>query len=255
MKLATWNVNSIRARHDRVLAWAREHRPDVLCLQETKVEDAEFPIVEFAALGYEAILHGQRTYNGVAILSRTPLADVERGFGDGGDDAQCRFITATTAGIRVMSTYVPNGETLDSPKFAYKLEWMRRLATWLKVRLAAHAPAALCGDFNVAPTPFDVHDPALWERSVLYAPAAREALAEIPETGLVDVVRRLNPDQPLYTWWDYRQLSFPKGRGLRIDHVFVTPSLDARVVAAGVDREARKGKQPSDHAPVWIDIG
>jgi exodeoxyribonuclease III len=254
MKLATWNVNSIRARHDRVIAWTTQHQPDVLCLQETKVADADFPIGDFAALGYEAAICGQRTYNGVAILSRTPLADVERGFGDGVEDGQCRFITATTAGVRVMSAYFPNGETLTSPKFAYKLEWMRRLATWLKVRLDPAAPAALCGDFNVAPAPIDVHDPALWASSVLFAPAAREALDGVRDAGLVDLVRRLNPDRPLYSWWDYRQLSFPKGRGLRIDHVFVTPSLDARAVAAGVDRDARKGTQPSDHAPVWAEF-
>lgn len=254
MKLATWNVNSIRARHDRVLAWTAAHRPDVLCLQETKVEDADFPAAELAALGYEAALHGQRTYNGVAILSRTPLADVERGFGDGGDDAQCRFIAATTAGIRVMSAYVPNGETTASPKFQYKLEWMRRLATWLAERLDPTVPTALCGDFNVAPAPLDVHDPALWEASVLFTPAAREALDVVRATGLVDLLRRLHPDQPLYTWWDYRQLSFPKGRGLRIDHVFVTPALAERAIDAGVDREARKGTQPSDHAPVWAEF-
>lgn len=254
MKLATWNVNSIRARHDRVLAWTAEHRPDVLCLQETKVEDAAFPVTEFAALGYAAVTHGQRTYNGVAILSRTPLADVERGFGDGVDDAQCRFVTAVTAGIRVMSAYVPNGETQTSPKFAYKLEWLRRLAAWLRVRLDPARPAALCGDFNVAPAPLDVHDPVAWRDSVLFAPAARAALDDVRETGLIDLVRRLNPDQPMYSWWDYRLLSFPKGRGLRIDHVFVTPALAERAVAAGVDREARKGKQPSDHAPVWAEF-
>ncbi len=254
MKLVTWNVNSIRARHDRVLAWTAEHRPDVLCLQETKVEDTAFPAAEFATLGYEAVIHGQRTYNGVAILSRTPITDVERGFGDAGDDAQSRFLAGTTAGVRVLCAYVPNGETTTSPKFAYKLEWMQRLTTWLRVHLDMTAPTVLCGDFNVAPAPIDVHDPALWETTVLFAPAAREALEEVRATGFVDLVRQLNPTEPMYSWWDYRMLSFPKGRGLRIDHVFVTPPLAARAVAAGVDRNARKGKQPSDHAPVWADF-
>jgi len=254
VKIATWNVNSIRARQDRVLAWLDQHRPDVLCLQELKSEDGKVPVPLFEACGYHVVTHGQRTYNGVAVLSRTPILDVERGFGDGGDDSQARFLALTTAGMRVMSAYVPNGEALGSAKFAYKLEWMARLARWLGARLADGGEAALCGDFNVAPADLDVHDPAAWLASVLFAPQAREALERIRATGLVDVVRRLNPDARIYTWWDYRMLAFPKNRGLRIDHLFLTPVLAARAVAAGVDREARKGKQPSDHAPVWAEL-
>lgn len=254
MKLATWNVNSIRARQERVLDWLRRHEPEVVCLQELKVEDARFPEAEFRALGYDVATFGQKTYNGVAILSRAPLADVERGFADGVDDPQARFIAATTHGVRVMSTYVPNGQAVGSEKYAYKLEWLERLRRFLVARLGAGAPAALCGDFNVAPTDADVHDPDAWREKVLCSTAERQALERVREVGLVDVVRRLHPEGALFTWWDYRQLAFPKNRGLRIDHVFATPPLAERAVAATVDREARKGKEPSDHAPVIVEF-
>lgn len=255
MKIASWNVNSLRARQERLLAWLDRHRPDVLCLQEIKAEDTKISLAPFADRGYHVALYGQRTYNGVAILSRTPLETVERGFGDGGDDSEARFLAATTGGIRVLSVYVPNGETLDSPKFAAKLEWLARLERWLDTHQVVHEPAALCGDLNVAPAELDVHDPQAWEHSVLYAPPAREALARLLHLGFVDVVRHCHPGERLYTWWDYRMLAFPKNRGLRIDHLLFSPALAARVVAAGVDRDARKGKLPSDHAPVWAELG
>ena len=255
VKVATWNVNSIRARQDRVLAWIERHRPDVLCLQEIKSEDGKFPLPAFEALGYHVATWGQRTYNGVAILSTRPIADVERGFGDGVDDAQARFLAGTVDGVRVMSAYVPNGDTVGSAKWAYKLAWLERLARWLAPRVAGDdAEVVLAGDFNVAPAPLDVHDPAAWETTVLYAPAARTALERVRATGLVDVPRTLHPTEPMFSWWDYRMLAFPKNRGLRIDHLFATPALAARAVAAGVDREARKGQQPSDHAPVWAEF-
>jgi exodeoxyribonuclease-3 len=255
VKIATWNVNSIRARQERVLAWIAAQRPDVLCLQEIKSEDGKFPVEAFRALGYDVATFGQRTYNGVAILATSPVTDVVRGFDDGVDDAQARFLAGTVRGVRVLCAYVPNGDTVGSPKWAYKLDWMDRLACWLGARVRDGADAVLCGDFNVAPAPLDVHDPALWERSVLFAPEARAALERIRATGFVDVPRALHPAEPLFSWWDYRMLSFPKNRGLRIDHVFATPGLAARAVAAGVDREARKGAQPSDHAPVWVEFG
>lgn len=251
MKIATWNVNSLRARQDRVRAWLERHRPDVLCLQEIKVEDGKAPLEPFRALGYHVAIHGQRTYNGVAILSRAPIEAVERGFGDGTPDDEARFLAASTAGLRVMSIYVPNGERLDSPKFPYKLAWLDRLTRWLETRRAASGPTALCGDFNVAPADADVHDPDAWRDSVLFAPPAREALARLVALGFVDVVRRCHPDTRLYTWWDYRMLAFPKNHGLRIDLLLFSPDLAERVIDAGVDREARKGKLPSDHAPVW----
>ncbi len=254
MKLATWNVNSIRARLDRVLGWIDRHRPDVLCLQETKVADDAFPVDDVRRLGYEPCFHGQRTYNGVAILARAPITDVERGFGDGDDDAQARLLAGTVAGVRVMSVYVPNGERVGSDKYQYKLAWIERLRRYLASRLASGAPAVLCGDFNVAPAPLDVHDPVAWEGSVLFSEPERAALGRVVGAGLVDLLRTMHPEEPLFTWWDYRMLSFPKNRGLRIDHVFVTPALAARAVACGVDRESRKGTQPSDHAAVWAEF-
>jgi exodeoxyribonuclease-3 len=256
LKLATWNVNSIRARQDRVCAWVDANRPDVLCLQEVKVEDDKFPIEPFQALGYEIAVFGQRTYNGVAILARAPLADLERGFGDDPEDRDARFLSATTAGgVRVVSVYVPNGQAVGSEKFAYKLVWLDRFRRYLASRLRSESRMAIAGDFNIAPEPIDVHDPARWEGHVLFSIPEREALARLTaETGLVDVVRRLHPGDPLFTWWDYRQLSFPRNHGLRIDHVLATPALAAAATAAKVDREARKGKQPSDHAPVVVEF-
>jgi exodeoxyribonuclease-3 len=253
MKIATWNVNSIRIRQERVLAWLAAEAPDVLCLQELKAMEEQFSIIDFQALGYEAAVYGQRTYNGVAILARSPLAQVERGI-DTEEDPQARFIAATIGGIRVASVYVPNGEAVGSEKFAYKLAWMARLRAYVAAHLAEGVPLLLCGDFNVAPAPIDVHDPALWEGHVLYSREERAAFAELLATGLVDLVRELNPDQPLFTWWDYRQLAFPKNHGLRIDHVLAAPALRPRVLAARVDRQARKGKLPSDHAPVVVEL-
>lgn len=255
MKLVTWNVNSIRARHDRVLAWLQANEPDVVCLQELKALDEHFPVDDYRRLGYEAAVFGQRTYNGVAILSRSPLDRVERGLGDGVDDLQARLIAADTGGLRVISVYVPNGEAVSSEKFVYKLEWLARLKRYVAAQLAAGTPLLLCGDFNVAPEPIDVHDPVRWQGHVLFSRPERAAFAELIDVGLVDVVRALHPEQSLFTWWDYRQLSFPRNHGLRIDHVLAPPAVRARILGAQVDREARKGKQPSDHAPVMIDVG
>jgi exodeoxyribonuclease-3 len=255
MKLATWNVNSIRARHQRVVSWLEANRPDVLCLQELKGTDEQFPADAYHELGYTAAVHGQRTYNGVAILSRSPLLEVERGFGDGVDDPQARFIAATTAaGIRVMSAYVPNGESVGSEKFAYKLAWLERLQSYLAARVEPDLPILLCGDLNVAPAAIDVHDPRLWEGRVLFSAEERAAFESIRSVGLVDLLRHLHPDLVVYSWWDYRQLGFPKNRGLRIDHILVTPALAARATSVGVDRDARKGKLPSDHAPVVAEF-
>jgi exodeoxyribonuclease-3 len=254
VRIVTWNVNSVKAREERLLAYLTQRAPDVLCLQETKVEDVKFPVDACRALGYEVAAFGQRAYNGVAILSRTPLADVRRGFGDADDDPQARCIAATTAGVRVMSVYVPNGQALGSEKFVYKLRWFERLGRHLAAAVPADVPAALCGDFNVAPEAIDVHDPVAWEGHVLCSEEERAAFVRAVQPRLVDVVRRLNPDARLYSWWDYRQLAFPKNHGLRIDHILATPPLAERAVAAGVDRDMRKGKLPSDHAPVWVEI-
>jgi exodeoxyribonuclease-3 len=254
VKLATWNVNSIRARQERAIAWIQARQPDVLCLQELKVEDDKFPLEVFRTLGYQVTTFGQKTYNGVAILSREPLLDVERGITDGVEDAQARFLAGTTQGLRVICCYVPNGEAVGTTKFAYKMAWLERLRVYLGARVRPEVPLVLCGDFNVAPAPEDVHDPVAWEGQCLFSLEERAALGRIREVGLIDVIRHVHPTGPLFTYWDYRMLAFPKNQGLRIDHVFVTPALVQRVTGAFVDREERKGKQPSDHAPVVVEF-
>jgi exodeoxyribonuclease-3 len=250
MKIATYNVNSIRARVDRVLAWLNTQAPDVLCMQELKTEEKTFPLEVFHAAGYQVALACQRTYNGVAIASRLPLADVARGLDDGVDDAQARLIAATLGGVRILCCYAPNGQQVGSDKYAYKLRWFDRLRAHLDARLDARAPVIVCGDFNVAPEDRDVHDPAAWAGETLFHIDSRQALARVGAWGLVDTFRLHHSEPGFYSWWDYRMLGFPKNRGLRIDHIFATQPLAERCRSAAIDREARKGKAPSDHAPV-----
>jgi exodeoxyribonuclease-3 len=255
VKVATWNVNSVRARLERVLAWLGANAPDVLCVQELKVPDEEFPAEAFATLGYRAVVHGQRTYNGVAILSRTEATDVRIGLQDGADDAQARLLSARIAGIRVLSAYFPNGGEVGSEKFAYKLAWMERLRSYLLAHASPSEPLLLCGDLNVAPEDRDVARPVEWGDTVLCHPEARAALRRILDWGLADTFRQHHAEAGFYSWWDYRQLGFPKNNGLRIDQILATASLAKRCTAASIDREARKGKQPSDHAPVIAVFG
>jgi exodeoxyribonuclease III len=254
MKLTTWNVNSIRAREDRLLRWLAAAAPDVVCVQELKVAEAAFPFEKLRAVGYHAAVNGQRTYNGVAVLSRAEPLEVERGFGDGGDDLQARLVACRVGGLRVVSVYVPNGGEVGSDKWAYKLEWLRRLRAFLDRRFKKSDLVAVCGDMNVAPEARDVYDPPAWEQSVLFHPEARAALESVRAWGLVDGFRLHHQAPGLYTWWDYRMLAFPKGRGLRIDHVLLSEPLAAKCTSAHIDRNERKGKQPSDHAPVVVDL-
>jgi len=260
MKVATWNVNSVRARRERLLRWLAANQPDVLCLQEIKVTEADFPSMELKALGYHAAVFGQKTYNGVAILSRREPLEVERGFGDGLDDPQARLIAARIPDAvgrdaRVVSVYVPNGQEVGSDRWRYKLEWMRRLRAWLDRRVSPTDPLVVCGDFNVAPEPRDVYDPAAWEPTVLFHPEARAALRQVCAWGLADTLRLRHEETGLYSWWDYRMLGFPKNRGLRIDLILASEPLARRCVAASIDRQERKGQQPSDHAPVVAEFG
>ena len=251
MKLATWNVNSIRMRLDRVLAWLGSRAPDVVCLQEIKILEDGFPFEPLRAAGYHAVVCCQKTYNGVAILSKSEPTEVVRGFGDGGEpEEQARFISARIDGVRVMCCYAPNGQAVGTDKWLYKLAWYARLKQHVAASCDRDDEVALCGDLNVAPEPRDVHDPALWEETVLYHPQARAALAELVSWGLVDVFRRHHDEPGLYSWWDYRMLAFPKNKGLRIDHILATQKLAARSTGALIDRDQRKGQQPSDHAPV-----
>ncbi len=251
MKLATYNVNSIRARFDRLVAWLDRERPDAVCLQELKVGDDEFPRLELEGAGWHCAVYGQKTYNGVAILARAPLEDVRRGIEDGADDAEARLLAATALGVRVVSVYVPNGQAVGSERWAYKLAWLERLRAWLARTASPGTPLALCGDFNVAPEDRDVARPEEWRDTVLTHPEARARFAGLLGCGLTDAVRLQHPEgEGPYTWWDYRMLGFAKNNGMRIDHILVTAPLAARCRQAYVVRDERKGKLPSDHAPV-----
>ncbi len=254
MKIASWNVNSIKARRERLLSWLARHRPDVLCLQELKTDGAAFPHGELAALGYHAAMLGQRTYNGVAILARSELEDVRRSLDDGDDDAAARLISARVDGVRVICCYVPNGQELTSDKYPYKLRWLDRLLAYLNRHHSPDEPLVVCGDFNIAPEDRDCHDPVGWKDSVLCHPEVRARWAQLRDFGLVDTYRKHEPAPGKYSWWDYRMLAFPKGQGLRIDFVLATPPLAQRCTAAAIDRDERKGKLPSDHAPVTADF-
>ncbi len=254
LKLATWNVNSIRARKARLLAWLDRCRPDVICLQELKVVDEAFPRAAIEERGYHCAVFGQKTYNGVAILSRFEPTEILRGFEEGPDEADSRLISALIDGVHVISAYVPNGGALGSDKWEYKLRWFEQLHGYLDLRFdPAVDRVALCGDFNVAPYPDDVSIEQ-FEGTVLANPQIRAALERIRDFGLADVVRPFFPDGGVYTWWDYRGGGFERNHGLRIDHIYCTPPLAERVIGAFVDRDERRGKGASDHAPLIVEI-
>jgi exodeoxyribonuclease III len=255
MRIATWNVNSLAARMPRVIDWLGLVRPDVLCLQETKLSDAAFAREEFAALGYDVATHGAGQWNGVAVVSSVGLDDVSRGFtGEPGfPEVEARAIATTCGGVRVWSLYVPNGRALDSPHLAYKLEWLAALRGALESDLASGRPTAVCGDFNIAPGDDDVWDPAAFVDSTHTSPPERAALTRLTDLGLHDVRPRAIKGAP-FTYWDYRAGNFHKGMGMRIDLVLLGNGLAAGLMDAYIDREARKGKLPSDHAPVVVDI-
>jgi exodeoxyribonuclease-3 len=250
MRIATWNVNSIRVRLHSVLAWLSKHQPDVLCVQETKVEDEKFPAREFSDVGYGSALCGQKTYNGVAVLSRHAISEVRAGFPDPSVDEQKRLMAATTGGIRIFNAYIPNGQTIDSPKFVYKLGFIARLRTYLDQCHRPDEPLVVLGDFNVAPEPRDVHAPEEWEGEVLFHPKARTALSELKEWGLIDLFRRHHEEEGHYTWWDYRVGAFRRNIGLRIDHIWATRVLADRCSSCEIDKRPRGEEKPSDHAPV-----
>ncbi len=255
MLLATWNVNSVVARLPRLVDWLGATSPDVLCLQETKVADAAFPRAEIEAMGYELALHGDGRWNGVAILSRVGLEKVTRGFGQepGFPAVEARAISATCGGLRVWSIYVPNGRTLDSEHYTYKLGWLRALLEALRAAKGAGHRLAVCGDFNIAPGDDDVWDPAAFIGSTHVSDAEREALAALVGLGLDDVHPRAIKGRP-FTYWDYRAGMFHQGNGMRIDLVLLDQAVAATITDAYIDRDARKGPGPSDHAPVVVDL-
>ena len=249
MKITTWNVNSIRARLDRVLAWVDRRQPDVAALQETKVVDDAFPRAPFEERGYHVETYGQKTYNGVALISRKPLAQVVKGFGDDPEE-QRRLISAVVDGVRVVNVYVPNGQALDSPKYPYKLEWLEGLRAFLDEHAGHDEPVLVMGDFNVAPTDLDVHDPEVWQDKVLCSEPERDALARVCGWGLSDLFREHDEEGERYTWWDYRTLGFPRNAGLRIDLVLGSEAALERCRGVLIERDEREGQKPSDHAPV-----
>ena len=255
MRIVSWNINSLRKRQERLLAWLAETQPDVVCLQETKCTDEQFPAIDIRAAGYHSAFHGQKSYNGVAILSKEEPHDIRAALCDEEEDPQARVIAATIAGIRVFSVYAPNGQAVGSPAYDYKLKWYGRLENCLRQNETAASDLVVCGDFNVAPKDEDVHDPALWRGAIMCSDGERAAFDHLCEVGLIDTLRLHHPEPGIFTWWDYRMLAFPKNRGLRIDAVLASQSLAARCTGAGVDREMRKGKEPSDHAPIWAGFG
>lgn len=253
MKLASWNVNSLKVRLPHVLDWLQRQQPDVLCLQETKLADENFPAEALREAGYEAAYTGEKAYNGVAILSRTPLRDVVAGI-PRYDDRQKRVLAASVGPVRVVCVYVPNGQAVDSPKYQYKLQWFEALKQGLAQEFAAYPRLAVLGDFNVAPEARDVHDPAAWEGKVLFSEPEREALAAVTGLGLKDAFRLFDQPERSYTWWDYRLYAFRRKMGLRIDHILLSPPLAERCRACSIDVEPRRAERPSDHAPIFAEL-
>ncbi|MHB8765868.1 MAG: exodeoxyribonuclease III [Deferrisomatales bacterium] len=258
MLIATWNVNSIRARLEHLLRYLGDRQPDVLCLQELKGQDADFPFEPLAQAGYRAAVAGQKTYNGVAVLAREEPEDPVVGLphlpADHPLNEQRRLLAVTVSGVRIVSAYLPNGEAVGSDKFAYKLAFFGELRAYLAAEAPRRGELLVAGDFNVAPEDRDVYDPGAWEGRVLCSEPERAALAALRSAGFVDCVRRHHEEGGVYSWWDYRGGAFWKGRGLRIDHLWATPALAARCTAAGVDLSPRKWQKPSDHAPVWAEF-
>ncbi len=249
MKLVTWNVNSLNVRLPHLLKWLEENPVDVICIQETKLTDDKFPADAIRAAGYHVEFSGQKTYNGVAILSRLPMTDIVRNNPHYPDEQQ-RILAATIDGMRIVCAYVPNGQAVDSDKYVYKMGWMAALRDWLAAELAQHPNLAVLGDYNVAPEDRDVHAPAAWEGEVHVSPRERAALQALLDLGLVDSFRLFDQPEKAYSWWDYRMLRFQKNQGLRIDHILLSAPLAARCTACTIDRAPRKWQQPSDHTPV-----
>lgn len=249
MKIATWNVNSLKVRLPQVLQWLQDNPVDVLCLQETKLTDDKFPSAQIEAAGYHVAFSGQKTYNGVAILSKSPLLDVVKN-NPRFDDPQQRILAATIDGVRIVCAYVPNGQSVDSDKYGYKLDWLASLRDWLEEEAQAHPQLAVLGDYNIAPEDRDVHDPAAWVGQVLVSDPERTALQGLFDLGLQDAFRLFEQADKSFSWWDYRQLGFRLNKGMRIDHILLSKALANRCSGCVIDRAPRKWEQPSDHAPV-----
>lgn len=257
MRIATWNVNGIRARLGPVTDWLRDRAPDIALLQEIKTQDDGFPREAIAALGYEIHTHGQKGFNGVAILSRLPVSDVMRGLPGDEADGQARWIEATVTGmrpVRVACLYLPNGNPAPGPKYDYKLAWMERLRARARAILASERPAVLAGDYNVIPTPQDARRPEAWAQDALFLPDSRAAFRRLEHLGLYDAIRLRHPDGGHYTFWDFQRGAWERDDGIRIDHHLLTPQAADLLTDAWVEREMRGGERPSDHVPVWVQL-
>lgn len=253
MKFAAWNVNSLKVRLPQLLDWLAREQPDAVCLQETKVEDHNFPLQDIECAGYRAVFSGQKTYNGVAILAREPPEAVEYGIG-GFIDPQKRVISATVNDVRLVCAYVPNGQSLDSDKYRYKLDWLNAFSTWLDAESKKHDRIAVLGDFNIAPEDRDVHDPKAWEGQVLCSPAERAAFQELISIGFKDSFRLFDQPEKSFSWWDYRMNAFQRKMGLRIDHILLSDGLAGDCRSSRIDFATRKNERPSDHAPVIAEF-
>jgi len=255
LKIASWNVNSVKIRAESVADWLRHARPDVLCLQELKCENKNFPRTIFEDLGYNLALLGQKTYNGVAILSKWPVSETVEGLPTLTEDDQARYIEAVISlpdqALRVASIYLPNGNPADGPKFEYKLRWMAALRGHAADLLRFEETLILGGDYNVIPANEDVHDPALWRDDALFRPESRQALRRLINLGYADAIRLCSQEAGLYTFWDYQARAWPKNHGIRIDHLLLSPEATSRLHSAGIDKYVRNGEKPSDHVPVW----
>ena len=255
MRIATYNVNGINGRLANLLGWLEERTPDIVCLQELKAPDEKFPATALRDAGYGAVWHGQKSWNGVAILARgAEPVETRRGLPGDPDDTHSRYLEAAVAGLIVGCLYLPNGNPAPGPKFDYKLRWFERLTSYAETVLASGAPAVLAGDFNVMPTDLDVYAPERWVDDALFRPEVREAYRGLVAQGWIDALRALHPNDRIYTFWKYFRNAFARDAGLRIDHLLLSPSLAGRLVAAGVDREVRGREHASDHAPVWIEL-
>ena len=259
MKIASFNVNSINARLPRILDWFDRSTPDICVLQEIKCVDEKFPAADFEERGYNVHVHGQKTYNGVALLSKHPADEPRKGLPGGGDDDQSRYIEAfvtpaDSAPVRVVGIYAPNGNPAPGPKYDYKLDWLRRLKAHASELLAFEEALVIAGDWNVIPASEDVHDPRAWAADALYLPQSRAAFREIANLGLTDAIRQIHPARTLYTFWDYQAGAWEKDHGIRIDHLMLSPQAADRLKDAGVDRGERAKEKPSDHVPVWVEI-
>lgn len=253
MKIATWNVNSLNVRLPHVLDWIEANKPDALCLQETKQEDIKFPYDALKEAGYNAIHTGQKTYNGVAILSPHEMTDVHTAIPNFADE-QKRLIAATINGVRIVCVYIPNGQAVDSDKYQYKLNWLEAFTPWLQTEIAKYPKLALLGDYNIAPEDVDCHDPAAWLGQVLVSPRERDAFKKLIQLGLEDSFRLFDKNEGQFSWWDYRMAGFRRNLGMRIDHILITPALKEISNASYIDKAPRKLERPSDHTPVVLEM-